>query len=58
MSTDNKKADFQAEEQAVPNAQVEITGRNVTVPEHFAERVNTKLAKIERLDPTLTYFHV
>ena len=53
MSTDNKKADFQAEEQAVPNAQVEITGRNVTVPEHFAERVNTKLAKIERLDPTL-----
>lgn len=59
MSTDNKKADFAAEEERqVPNAQVEITGRNVTVPEHFADRVNTKLAKIERLDPTLTYFHV
>ncbi|MGD7002984.1 ribosome hibernation-promoting factor, HPF/YfiA family [Corynebacterium halotolerans] len=41
-----------------PDTQVSITGRNVEVPEHFAERVNTKLAKIERLDPTLTFFHV
>lgn len=41
-----------------PETQVEITGRNVQVPEHFAERVNAKLAKVERLDPTLTYFHV
>lgn len=39
-------------------AQVTITGRNVEVPEHFAERVKGKLAKIERLDPTLTFFHV
>ncbi|MDN8595135.1 MULTISPECIES: ribosome-associated translation inhibitor RaiA [unclassified Corynebacterium] len=41
-----------------PNAQVTITGRNVEVPEHFQERVNGKLAKIEKLDPTLTFFHV
>ena len=42
-----------------PNkAQVTITARNVEVPEHFQERVNDKLAKIERLDPTLTFFHV
>lgn len=47
-----------SEEAQVPVAQVEITGRNVEVPEHFAQRVKTKLAKIERLDPTLTYFHV
>lgn len=40
------------------NAQVTITGRNVEVPEHFQERVTEKLAKIERLDPTLTFFHV
>lgn len=40
------------------NAQVTITGRNVEVPEHFQERVAGKLAKIERLDPTLTFFHV
>ncbi|WP_035109635.1 ribosome hibernation-promoting factor, HPF/YfiA family [Corynebacterium efficiens] len=41
-----------------PDTQVSITGRNVEVPEHFAERVHKKLAKIERLDPTLTFFHV
>lgn len=41
-----------------PETQVSITGRNVEVPDHFADRVNTKLAKIERLDPTLTFFHV
>ena len=41
-----------------PEAQVTITGRNVEVPEHFQDRVNTKLAKIEKLDPTLTFFHV
>ncbi|APT93089.1 hypothetical protein CPHO_09545 [Corynebacterium phocae] len=40
------------------SAQVTITGRNVEVPEHFAERVKSKLAKIERLDPTLNSFHV
>ncbi|AIT60451.1 ribosome hibernation-promoting factor, HPF/YfiA family [Corynebacterium doosanense] len=41
-----------------PETQVTITGRNVEVPEHFADRVNSKLAKIEKLDPTLTFFHV
>ena len=41
-----------------PEAQVTITGRNVEVPEHFQERVNTKLARIEKLDPSLTSFHV
>ncbi|MDO4908646.1 MAG: ribosome-associated translation inhibitor RaiA [Corynebacterium sp.] len=37
---------------------ITITGRNVEVPEHFAERVHSKLEKIARLDPTLTFFHV
>lgn len=41
-----------------PDAQVTITGRNVEVPEHFQDRVNGKLAKIEKLDPTLKSFHV
>ncbi|MCS4535840.1 ribosome hibernation-promoting factor, HPF/YfiA family [Corynebacterium sp. HS2168-gen11] len=41
-----------------PDVKVTITGRNVEVPEHFAERVNSKLAKVARLDPTLTFFHV
>ncbi|MBC2682096.1 ribosome hibernation-promoting factor, HPF/YfiA family [Corynebacterium anserum] len=46
------------EDKGSPEAEVQITGRNVEVPEHFAERVHGKLAKIERLDPTLTFFHV
>ena len=41
-----------------PDVKVNITGRNVQVPDHFAERVHSKLAKIARLDPTLTFFHV
>ncbi|MCS4489481.1 MULTISPECIES: ribosome hibernation-promoting factor, HPF/YfiA family [unclassified Corynebacterium] len=41
-----------------PDVQLTITGRNVEVPEHFAERVRSKLGKIARLDPTLTFFHV
>lgn len=58
MSNANNTSGFNQEEVAVPEAGVEITGRNVEVPEHFADRVNAKLAKIERLDPTLTFFHV
>ncbi|AKK05121.1 ribosomal subunit interface protein [Corynebacterium mustelae] len=41
-----------------PDVKVTITGRNVEVPEHFSDRVHNKLAKIARLDPTLTFFHV
>lgn len=41
-----------------PEAEVTITGRNVEIPEHFADRVRLKLARIEKLDPTLTSFHV
>ena len=51
-------ADDRNQEALSPEAQVTITGRNVEVPEHFQERVNGKLAKIEKLDPTLTFFHV
>ncbi len=58
MTTAKNNSRFEAEEVTVPDAQVELTGRNVEIPEHFADRVNTKLAKIERLDPTLTFFHV
>ena len=51
MSTGNNSSNLGNEELAAPEAGVEITGRNVEVPEHFAERVNGKLAKIERLNP-------
>ena len=46
------------DEAVTPQAQVHLTGRNVDIPDHFADRVNAKLAKSERLDPTLTSFHV
>ena len=35
-----------------PDAQVSIRGRNVEVPDHFATRINAKLAKIEKMSPT------
>lgn len=41
-----------------PDAQVTIEGRNVEVPEHFATRINTKLAKIEKISPAITRFDV
>ena len=41
-----------------PDAQVTIKGRNVDVPEHFATRINTKLAKIEKISPAITRFDV
>ncbi|QGU06633.1 Light-repressed protein A [Corynebacterium occultum] len=59
VDTEEKQVTTPAENNVLsPDTQVSITGRNVEVPEHFAERVNSKLAKIERLDPTLTFFHV
>ena len=57
-SVNNASQAENREARTEPEADVQITGRNVEVPEHFAERVNGKLAKIERLDPTLNFFHV
>lgn len=58
MTSAEHDQDFAQDGVLSPAAQVTITGRNVDVPEHFRERVNAKLAKIEKLDPTLTSFHV
>lgn len=41
-----------------PEAQVTIRGRNVQVPEHFANRINAKLAKIEKISPAIQRFDV
>lgn len=46
------------EEGLVPDAQVIINGRNVEVPEHFATRIKGKLARLERLDPSIIRFEV
>lgn len=41
-----------------PNAPVTIRGRNVEVPEHFANRIKMKIARLERLDPEVSSFDV
>ena len=46
------------EDPGIPDAQVTIRGRNVEVPEHFASRINTKLAKIEKMSPAIQRFDV
>lgn len=48
----------ETEDPGAPEAQVTIKGRNVEVPEHFATRINTKLAKIEKISPAITRFDV
>ena len=39
-------------------AQVTIKGRNVEVPDHFVDRIHTKLAKIERMATSVQSFEV
>ncbi len=41
-----------------PEAQVTIKGRNVDIPDHFATRINAKLAKIEKISPAISRFDV
>lgn len=42
----------ETDDPGTPDAPVTIRGRNVEVPEHFATRINAKLAKIEKMSPT------
>lgn len=46
------------EEVGAATSQVLIHGRNVEVPDHFARRIESKLARVERLDPTIQRFEV
>lgn len=48
----------EGEDELAPKAQVLINGRNVVVPEHFANRIKGKIARLERLDPTIKRFEV
>lgn len=48
----------EGEDELAPKAQVLIHGRNVEVPEHFANRIKGKIARLERLDPTIKRFEV
>ena len=42
----------------VPNAHVQVTGRNVEVPDHYRLYVGQKLARAERIDQSIHRFDV
>lgn len=41
-----------------PNADVQVTGRNVEIPDHYRVYVSQKLARLERFDRTIYRFDV
>ncbi|MFN8032465.1 MAG: ribosome-associated translation inhibitor RaiA [Mycobacterium sp.] len=41
-----------------PNAEVQVTGRNVEVPDHYRVYVSGKLARLERFDQSIYRFDV
>ncbi|GAB09967.1 hypothetical protein GOARA_050_00290 [Gordonia araii NBRC 100433] len=41
-----------------PNASVNFSGRNVEIPDHYRVYVSDKLARLERLDPSIFRFDV
>ncbi|WP_313673877.1 ribosome hibernation-promoting factor, HPF/YfiA family [Mycolicibacterium sp.] len=43
---------------ATPNAQVQVTGRNVEIPDHYRVYVGQKLARVERIDSSIQRFDV
>ncbi|MAU84374.1 MULTISPECIES: ribosome hibernation-promoting factor, HPF/YfiA family [Gordonia] len=47
-----------ADEPAEPNAKVDISGRNVEIPDHYRIYVGDKLARLERFDPSIFRFDV
>jgi len=44
--------------EAGPNAHVQVTGRNVEIPDHYRVYVGQKLARVERIDNTIQRFDV
>ena len=42
----------------VPNAHVQVTGRNVEIPDHYRRYVGHKLARAERIDQSIHRFDV
>lgn len=43
---------------AGPNAYVQVTGRNVEIPDHYRVYVGQKLARVERIDSSIQRFDV
>jgi ribosomal subunit interface protein len=47
-----------SDEPSRPDAEVQVSGRNVEIPEHFRIHVMDKLSRVERFDPTIFRFDV
>ena len=62
MSTQSAhSSEFTADDdrsEPVPNAYVQVTGRNVEVPDHYRVYVGQKLVRAERIDNTIRRFDV
>jgi len=56
VNSGQSSADGQATD--VPNAHVQVTGRNVEVPDHYRLFVGQKLARAERIDSSIHRFDV
>lgn len=58
MSTQSVNPGQFADGQSSPTADVQVTGRNVEIPDHYRVYVGQKLARVERLDSTIQRFNV
>ncbi len=58
MSTQSVNPGSFADGQSSPTADVQVTGRNVEIPDHYRVYVGQKLARVERLDSTIQRFNV
>jgi ribosomal subunit interface protein len=47
-----------SDELSRPDAEVQVSGRNVEIPEHFRIHVMDKLSRVERFDPSIFRFDV
>jgi ribosomal subunit interface protein len=47
-----------SQEPAAPAADVQLTGRNVEIPDHYRVYVGQKLARVERIDSSIQRFSV
>ena len=59
MSTQSvKSASSEGQVSDAPNAAVQVTGRNVEIPDHYRVYVGQKLARAERIDHSIQRFDV
>ncbi len=58
QSVNSGQSSADAQVTDVPNAHVQVTGRNVEIPDHYRRYVGQKLARAERIDQSIHRFDV